>query len=168
MSKVRLTATIACFQIRKNGRKSLSFTVRIYLNLQLSFFLPNSARNFFVCKQQRRRSASTVLPIISRKYQTCVQGGGGGGEKEEEGRIASRGRFVPVFLLGNKWQLMIFMGRSGPPAPSVSAHTLYLFYLFFCWAWSTPRAKTAYFFLRSKRPHTSITATCCFKVWGRT
>ena len=44
-------------------------------------------------------------------------GGGGGG-----GRIASRGRFVPVFLLGNKWQLMIFMGRSGPPAPSVSAH----------------------------------------------
>ena len=38
---------------------------------------------------------------------------GGGG-----GRFASRGRFVPVFLLGNKWQLMIFMGRSGP----VSAH----------------------------------------------
>ena len=37
-------------------------------------------------------------------------------------RIASRGRFVPVFLLGNKWQLMIFMGRSGHPAPSVSAH----------------------------------------------
>ena len=37
-------------------------------------------------------------------------GGGGGGEC----RIASRGRFVPVFLLGNKWQLMIFMGRSGP------------------------------------------------------
>ena len=36
-------------------------------------------------------------------------------------QIASRGRFVPVFLLGNKWQLMIFMGRSGPPAPSVSA-----------------------------------------------
>ena len=41
----------------------------------------------------------------------------------EGGRIASRGRFVPVFILGNKWQLMIFfMGRSGPPAPSVSAH----------------------------------------------
>ena len=34
----------------------------------------------------------------------------------------SRGKFVPVFLLGNEWQLMIFMGRSGPPAPSVSAH----------------------------------------------
>ena len=34
-----------------------------------------------------------------------------------EGRIASRGRFVPVFLLGTKWQLMIFMGRSGPLPP---------------------------------------------------
>ena len=42
---------------------------------------------------------------------------GGGG-----GRIASRERIVPVFLLGNEWQLMIFMLRSGPPAPSVSAH----------------------------------------------
>ena len=42
----------------------------------------------------------------------------GGGE----GRIASRGKFVPVFIQGNKWQLMILMGRSGPPAPSVSAH----------------------------------------------
>ena len=48
---------------------------------------------------------------------TGVGGGGGGG-----GRIASRGRLVPVILLGNKWQLMIFMGRSGPPAPFVSAH----------------------------------------------
>ena len=38
------------------------------------------------------------------------------------GRIASRGRFVPVFLLGNTNDNMIFMGRSGPPAPSVSAH----------------------------------------------
>ena len=46
------------------------------------------------------------------RIQTIRTGGGGG-------RIASRGRFVPVFLLGNKWQLMIFMGRSGPP---VSAH----------------------------------------------
>ena len=52
-------------------------------------------------------------------HMTCdfSEGGGGGG-----GGIASRGRFVPVFLLGNKWQLMIFMGRSGPPALSVSAH----------------------------------------------
>ena len=37
---------------------------------------------------------------------------GGGG-----GRIASRGLFVPDFILGNKWQLMIFMGRSGPLPP---------------------------------------------------
>ena len=57
-----------------------------------------------------------------KSCQTCVpadpdnsNGGGGGGGGE--GRIASRGWFVPVFLLGNKWQLMIFMGRSGPPAP---------------------------------------------------
>ena len=54
------------------------------------------------------------------KAQTSLHirtGGEGGG-----GRIASQVRFVPVFLPGNKWQLMIFMGRSGPPAPSVSAH----------------------------------------------
>ena len=49
-----------------------------------------------------------------------IQTGGGGGLGG--GRITSRGKFVPAFLLGNKWQLMIFMGRSGPPAPSVSAH----------------------------------------------
>ena len=52
------------------------------------------------------------------RIQTIPTGAGGGWE----GRIASRGRFVPVFLLGNKWKLMIFMGRSGPPAPSVSTH----------------------------------------------
>ena len=53
------------------------------------------------------------------RIQTIPKEGGGGGGG---GRIASRGRFVPVFLLGNKWQLMIFMGRSRPPAPSVSTH----------------------------------------------
>ena len=97
-------------------------------------FLPNSARIFFVCKQQRRRSASApaqfyqlslesmiAKPATCKKYkikflsemrariQTIPTEGGG--------RIASRGRFVPVFILGNKWQLMIFMGRSGPPCP---------------------------------------------------
>ena len=51
----------------------------------------------------------------SGHFPICMGDGG-------EGRIASRVRFVPVFLLGNKWQLMVFMGRSGPPAPSVSAH----------------------------------------------
>ena len=54
------------------------------------------------------------------RNQTIPTGGGGGGGGG--GRIASRGRFVPVFLLGINWQLMIFMGRSGPPAPSVSGH----------------------------------------------
>ena len=49
------------------------------------------------------------------RIQTIPTEGGGG-------RIASRGMFVSIFILGNKWQLMIFMGRSGPPAPSVSAH----------------------------------------------
>ena len=128
MSKVRLTATIACFQIRKkNGRKSLSFIVRVYLNLQLRFFI-----QFRVCKQQRHRSASAPAQFLESRHaknkipvrHACAdpdnsnKGGGGG-----KGRIASRGRFVPVFLLGNKWQLMIFMGRSGPPAPSVNKHT---------------------------------------------
>ena len=54
-------------------------------------------------------------------------GGGGGGVK----LLLEGGRFLPVFLLGNKLQLMIFMGGggaggggggSGPSAPSVSAH----------------------------------------------
>ena len=48
-----------------------------------------------------------------------TRGGGGNGRVE---LLLNQGRFVPVFLLGNKWKLMIFMGRSGPPAPSVSAH----------------------------------------------
>ena len=53
MSKVRLTATIACFQIRKKWSKK----PLVYRPCILAF-LPNSARIFFVCKQQRRRSAS--------------------------------------------------------------------------------------------------------------
>ena len=57
------------------------------------------------------------IPIRHACADPDNSNGGGGG-----GGIASRGRFVPVFLRGNKWQLMIFMGRSGPPAPSVSAH----------------------------------------------
>ena len=54
------------------------------------------------------------LSEMRARIQTIPKGGGG--------RIASRGRFVPVFLLGNKWHFMIFMRRSGPLPPSVSAH----------------------------------------------
>ena len=160
-----------------------------------------SARNFFVCKQQRRRSASAPvqfyqlsLESMIAKLATCkklkikflsdmrariqtipTEGGG---------RIASRGRFVPVFILGNKWQLMIFMGRFGPPAPSVSAHirvsnslNSHFIYLFFAVPGqftkrlliisADTKGKDSTIYLRSKRPRTSIPATCCFKVWGR-
>ena len=77
-------------------------------------------------------------------------GGGGGGGGGGDGRSASRGRFVPVFLLGNKWQLMIFMGRSGPPAPSVAAHIRVSnslnshFIIFFCWAWPIHKTSANY------------------------
>ena len=104
------------------------------------------------------------------------------------GRIASRGRFIPVFILGNKWQLMIFIGRSGPPAPSVSAHIrvsnslnshfIYLFFFFFAGPGqftkrlliisADAKGKDSMIYLRSKRPRTLIPASCCFKVWGRT
>ena len=158
-------------------------------------------------KQHRRRSASSPaqfyqlsLESMIAKPATCKKiknkipvrhacadpdssnGGGGGG-----GRIASRGMFVSIFILGNKWQLMIFMGRSGPPAPSVSAHIrvsnilnshfIYA-YLFFAGPGqftkrlliisADAKGKDSMIYLRSKRPRTSIPATCCFKVWGRT
>ena len=59
--------------------------------------------------------------------QTCVcgsdpdnsKGGGGGG-------VASRGKFVPVFLLGNKWQLVIFQGEVRGPCPHPSCLRPYL------------------------------------------
>ena len=115
-----------------------------------------------------------------------MRGGGGGGGGC---RIASRGRYVPVFLLGNEWQLMIFMGRSGPPAPSVSAHIrvsnslnshfIYLFIFFFAGpGQSTKRlliisadAKgkdSMILFKIEEAAHINSPATCCFKVWGRT
>ena len=87
---------MACFQIRKKWSKSLSFAVRVYSNLQLSFF--TQFREKLFCMQ------TTKAQII--------QGGGG--------RIASRGRFVPLFLLGNKWQLMIFQGGGPDPLPPMS------------------------------------------------
>ena len=78
----------------------------------------------------------------SRQFQ---RGGGGGGGGGDEGRIASRGRFVPVFLRGNKWQLMIFMGRSGPPAPSPRPYQSFKqFEIYFCWAWSIHKTSANY------------------------
>ena len=103
-------------------------------------------------KAQISQRTCAVLPHAKNKIparHACAdpdnsnRGGGGG-------RIASRWRFVPVFLLGNKWQLMIFMGRSGPPAPSVSAHirvsnslNSHFIYLF-CWAWSIHKTSANY------------------------
>ena len=51
--------------------KSLSFTVRVYLNLQLSF-LPISARNFFVFKQQRSRSASALAQFYQLSLESMI------------------------------------------------------------------------------------------------
>ena len=50
------------------------------------------------------------------RIQTIFQRMGGGVE------LLLEGGSYQFFILGNKWQLMIFMGRSGPPDPSVSAH----------------------------------------------
>ena len=164
----------------------------------LSFFT-QFRENFFVCKQQRSRSASTPaqfyqlsLESMIAKPATCkklkikflsdmrariqtipTEGGGGGG-----GRIASRGRFVPVFILGNKWQLMIFMGRSGPPCPlclrPYQSVKQFEFTFFFAGPGqftkrlliisADAKGKDSMIYLRSKRPHTSIPATRCFKV----
>ena len=63
------------------------------------------------------------------RIQTIPTGGGGGGGGGGCGGIASRGRFVPVFLRGNKWQLMIFMGRSGPRVSnSLNSHFIIIFF----------------------------------------
>ena len=83
------------------------------------------------------------LSDMRARIQTIPTGGGGGSNCfSREVRIASRGRFVPVFLLGNKWQLMIFMGRSGPPAPlsppisEFQTVWIHILFFIFCWAWS--------------------------------
>ena len=74
-------------------------------------------------------------------------GGGGWGE----GRIASRGRFVPVFLLGNEWPTYDFHGEVRTPCPLCLRpyqsfkrfeFTFYLF--FFCWAWSIHKTSANY------------------------
>ena len=116
--------------------------------------------------------------------QTCVRGsrqfqrrgGGGGGSNCFSSEVRTS------FYSRKQWQLMIFMGRSGPPAPSVSAHirvsnSLNNSYFFAGPGQFTKRlliisadakGKDSMIYLRSKRPRTSIPATCCFKFWGRT
>ena len=54
------------------------------------------------------------LSDMCARIQTIPMGGGGGG-----GSNCFSREVRTSFLLGNKWQLMIFMGRSGP---SISAH----------------------------------------------
>ena len=109
MSKVRLTATIACFQIRKNGRKSLSFTVRVYLNLQLSFFYPIPRETFLYAynkgADQPAQFYQFSLESMIAKPATCVRGsrqfqrGGGGG-----GGGGGRRRRVELLLEGGSYQ----------------------------------------------------------------
>ena len=67
MSKVRLTATIACFQIRKKwSKKPLVYRPCIFK------FAPNSARNFLACKQQRRRSASAPTQFYQLSLESMI------------------------------------------------------------------------------------------------
>ena len=66
------------------------------------------------------------------RIQTIPTGGGGGGGGKD--RIASRWSFVPVFLLGNEWQLMIFTVRTPCPLclrPYQSFKFEFTFYLYF-------------------------------------
>ena len=138
-------------------------------SVYLSYFT-QFREKLFICKQQRRRSASAPaqfyqlsLESMIAKPATCkkqkikflsdmhawiqtipTEGGGV--------RFASRGRFVPVFILGNKWQLMIFMGRPGQFTKRLLIIS------------ADAKGKDSMIYLRSKRPRTSIPATCCFKV----
>ena len=78
-----------------------------------------------------------------------------------------------------------FIGRSGPPCPlclrpyqSFKQFEFTFYFFFFAWPGqftkrlliisADAKGKDSMVYLRSKRPRTSIPATCCFKVWGRT
>ena len=58
---------LLAFRYEKNGRKSLSFTVRVYLNLQLRFFTQFREKLFSMqtTKAQISQRICAVLPIIS-------------------------------------------------------------------------------------------------------
>ena len=72
MSKVRLTATIACFQIRKKLVEKASRLPSVNIYICNFVFLPNSARNFLVCKQQRRRSASAPAQFYQLSLESMI------------------------------------------------------------------------------------------------
>ena len=100
--------------------------------------------------------------------QTCVRRSRQLQRGEGGGRIASRGRFVPLFLLGNKWENLLFSrGGPDPLPPSVSAHirvsnllnSHFLFILLvrhICWAWSIHKTSANYISWRQRqRQHDS-------------
>ena len=128
------TAIIACFQIRKKwSKKPLVYRPCIFKFATKLFFYPIPRVTFLYANNkdadqpaqfyQLSLESMIAKPATCKKKscQTCVRGsrqfqpGGGGGGGG--GRIASRGRFVPVFLLGNKWQLMILWGGPDPLPP---------------------------------------------------
>ena len=129
MSKVRLIVPLTpqqliAFRYEKNGRKSLSFTVPVYLNLQFSFFTHFREKLFCMqtTKAQISQRTCAVLPIIARKYdsltcymqkikflsdtrariQTIPTGGGGGGGGG--GGDGGGGRGVELLLEGGSYQ----------------------------------------------------------------
>ena len=71
--KLGNTATIACFQIRKKMIEKASRLPSVYIYIcNLAFFLPNSARYFFVCKQLRRRSASAPAQFYQLSLESMI------------------------------------------------------------------------------------------------
>ena len=119
MSKVRLIGPLTPHQlIAFRSKKRLVYRPCIF---KFATFLPNSARNFFVCKQQRRRSASApaqfyqlslesmiAKPATCKKKKkkscrTCVRGSrqfqrvGGGGGGGGGGGVEARRPVINLF-----------------------------------------------------------------------
>ena len=72
MSKVRLTATIACFQIRKKWSKRPLVYRPCIFKLATSRFYPIPRETFLVCKQQRRRSASAPTQFYQLSLESMI------------------------------------------------------------------------------------------------